>query len=72
MSVFFLPDKKVVYGLPVTPELFEAQAKEIKEEGTYSCGFCGYTKEMTPVKNHPCAVCKKTKWVKSINWKRVK
>jgi uncharacterized membrane protein YcaP (DUF421 family) len=72
MSVFFLPDEKVMYGLPVTPELFEAQKHEIKEKGTYSCGFCGYTEEITRRKSHTCVVCKKTKWVKSINWIRVK
>ncbi|HKO82647.1 MAG TPA: YetF domain-containing protein [Chitinophagaceae bacterium] len=72
ISVFFLPDEKVTYGLPVTPELFEAQKNEIKEKGIYSCGFCGYTEEIAPVKKHTCIICKKTEWVKSINGIRVK
>ena len=29
MSVFFLPDEKVVFGLPVRPELYEAQHTQI-------------------------------------------
>ncbi len=72
ISVFFLPDEKVVHGLPVTPELFEAQVKEIKEKQIYSCGFCGYTEEIAPAKSHTCAICKKTEWVRSVDQIRVK
>jgi uncharacterized membrane protein YcaP (DUF421 family) len=46
ISVFFLPDEKVVYGLPVTPELLEAQTKVIKENGIYSCGADTQRKSM--------------------------
>ena len=72
MSVFFLPDEKVTYGLPVLPELFEAQFTNIAEKGMYSCGYCGYTEEIKPTKKHTCVVCKKTKWVNALNEKRVK
>ena len=72
MSIFFLPDDKVTYGLPVRPELFETQFTKIKEKGIYSCGYCGYTEEIKPVNKHTCVVCKKTKWVTALNDKRVK
>jgi uncharacterized membrane protein YcaP (DUF421 family) len=72
MSVFFLPDEKVTYGLPIRPELYEKQITTITKEGTYSCAFCGYTEEFKPAKKHTCRICKKTKWVLSINDKRVK
>jgi uncharacterized membrane protein YcaP (DUF421 family) len=72
ISVFFLPDEKVAYGMPVIPELFEDQKKEITEKGMYSCGFCGHTEEIAAVKNHSCVICKNTQWVKSINSVRVK
>lgn len=72
MSVFFLPDEKVVYGLPVLPELFEAQKTEISKAGIYSCGYCGYTHKLAPAKVHECLVCKKTKWVAAQNEKRIK
>lgn len=72
MSVFFLPDDKVDYGLPVIPELYEAQVTEIDVAGIYACGYCGYIEELTPVKAHTCIVCKKKRWVKAMNEKRVK
>jgi uncharacterized membrane protein YcaP (DUF421 family) len=72
ISVFFLPDEKVKYGLPVTPELFETQVKKIDKKGVYSCGFCGYTEKIAPTESHTCAICKKTEWVKSINQIRVR
>ena len=72
MSVFFLPDDKVTYGMPLRPELHEAQFTKINKKGMYSCGFCGYTEEIAPLKKHSCIICKKTKWVTAINEKRVK
>ena len=72
VSVFFLPDDKVVHGLPVTPELYEAQAEEIKEKGIYSCGYCGHTKEIKPIKQTTCEICENKKWVRSIKDIRVK
>jgi uncharacterized membrane protein YcaP (DUF421 family) len=72
LSVFFLPDDKVTYGLPVRPELFSAKTDEIKEKGFYSCAYCGYTVELHPAPKHICTVCNKTKWVKSINEVRIK
>ena len=71
MSVFFLPDEKVVHGLPVLPELFESASEEIKEKGIYSCEYCGYTEEIRPTKKHSCKVCDHKKWVKSIDDTRV-
>jgi uncharacterized membrane protein YcaP (DUF421 family) len=72
ISVFFLPDEKVVYGLPVIPELFEDRKIEIIEKGMYSCGYCGYTEEIPSTNEHSCVICKNTEWVKSINRIRVK
>jgi uncharacterized membrane protein YcaP (DUF421 family) len=72
ISVFFLPDDKVEYGLPVLPELFEDKKKEITEKGIYSCGFCGYTEEINATKTHHCVICKNTEWVRSVNGIRIK
>lgn len=72
MSVFFLPDDKVAYGLPILPEFFDQQITEITEEGTYACSFCGFTEEITPVSTHTCKICDRVKWVKASNDKRVK
>jgi uncharacterized membrane protein YcaP (DUF421 family) len=72
MSVYFLPDHKVTYGLPVRPELYEAQVIKINKTGIYSCGFCGYTEKLSPASKHTCPICKKTKWVVALNEERVK
>lgn len=72
LSIYFLPDDQVVYGLPVTPELHSVQIEEIKAKDIYSCSYCGYTKEIAPTKQNTCKICKKTKWVRSVNDKRVK
>lgn len=65
MSVYFLADEQVRYGLPVRPELFETQQEAIKETGMYSCGFCGYTEKISRTKKHSCTICNKTKMGKS-------
>ena len=72
LSVYFLPDDKVEYGLPVLPELFEKQIEEIKHQGIYSCSHCGNTKEIAPARHHTCEICENKIWVKSINDRRVK
>ena len=72
MSVFFLPDEKVDFGLPILPELFEQQMTEIMEPGIYSCSYCGHTEKITPIKEHVCNNCNHTKWVASVNETRVK
>jgi uncharacterized membrane protein YcaP (DUF421 family) len=72
ISMYFLPDEKVVYGLPVRPELYEEQLTKITKKGMYACGYCGYTEGIAPAAKHKCKICKKTKWVTAINDKRVK
>ena len=72
MSIFFLPEEQVVHGLPIIPELFQSQKEAIPETGIYSCGYCGNTEEIKSAKKHTCRICHHTKWVKSINAKRVK
>lgn len=72
MSVYFLPDEDVVYGLPLRPEFYEKQLVTIHSAGMYSCAFCGHTEKIEPEGKHVCPVCTKTKWVKSVNEKRVK
>jgi uncharacterized membrane protein YcaP (DUF421 family) len=72
VSVFFLPDSKVVHGLPVIPELFEKEIVEIREQSIYSCNHCGHTKEIKPTRQSTCEICANSRWVKSVNDKRVK
>jgi uncharacterized membrane protein YcaP (DUF421 family) len=62
MTVFFLPEEKVTYGLPVLPELYESPSQRSSEEGIYFCGYCGYTEEIKPTKKYTRAFCKKQSW----------
>ncbi|WP_163410965.1 DUF421 domain-containing protein [Flavobacterium ajazii] len=70
VSVFYYPDEKVGYGLPILPALFIEKSKIIPTDGTYSCSFCGHT-EKQKAGTAKCKVCQKDEWVASINTKRI-
>ncbi len=72
MSIFFHSDENVIYGLPIRPEHYEIQAEKITEAGKWSCTYCGNTKDFEKSEIHVCDVCQKTKWVQSMNNKRIK
>jgi len=71
ISLFFYEDGEVKYGLPILPELFKHKTIQISEHHHYSCSFCGYTENLGSAAEHLCPVCKRKKWVKSIDTKRV-
>ena len=71
ISIFFYPDEEVKYGLPIMPNSLKEFHKEIKEANYYSCTFCGFTKKLELVSSMECPTCKKLKWVKASNSKRV-
>lgn len=72
ISVFFFPDEEVKYGLPIMPGSLENSQQKINDTAYYSCTFCGYTEKMKPATKYTCPTCKKWKWVKAINKKRVR
>jgi uncharacterized membrane protein YcaP (DUF421 family) len=71
VSVFFLPDDEVRYGLPILPHVFCKKLKRIVEEGHYSCSFCGYTSVLAPAAQVVCKRCGKEEWVKSLRALRI-
>ncbi len=71
ISLFFYEDDKVKYGLPVMPSALETSIERISEPGHYACTFCGYTAKLTPMAKKVCPTCKKHKWVKADNKKRI-
>ncbi len=71
ISVFYYEDVDVKYGLSIMPDGFKTKTKKIIESAAYSCTFCGYTENLTPVNEHVCLECGKQTWVKSTNRKRV-
>ena len=72
ISIFFYPDTEVKYGLSVMPMALDEAVMKIKEPGHYSCIFCGYTEKLEPANKIVCAKCKKYKWIRSSNKKRIR
>lgn len=71
VSVFFYPDEKVKPGLPILPGSLDEQFEKINSAGYYACVFCGETQKLEPTTRHACSTCKKDKWVKANDKKRV-
>ncbi len=71
ISIFYYPDEEVKYGLPIMPESLETSIQIIPDTDRYSCTFCGYTETLKPAEKYTCPACRKWKWVKSSNKKRI-
>jgi len=72
ISIFYYPDEEVKYGLPIMPQSLEISYQKIHTTDHYSCTFCGYTEKLEPVTKYTCPTCRKWKWVKASNKKRVR
>ncbi|HLW62945.1 MAG TPA: YetF domain-containing protein [Flavobacterium sp.] len=72
ISIYFYPEDKVRYGLPIVPPVLKKIVKAPKSRLYYSCLFCGNT--LLFQKNSPvsCCRCNKRDWVLSSNRKREK
>ena len=71
VSVYFLPDEEVRWGLPIIPQYYNNKLKQITAEGYYSCAYCGHTTKLLPTQSCTCNECGKKEWVKAANTKRV-
>ena len=72
ISIFYYPDEEVKYGLPIMPDSLQHSHRKISDSDHYSCAFCGYTEKLQPATQHTCPTCKKLKWIKSSNQKRIR
>lgn len=72
LSLFFYEDEDVKFGLPILPDQFEEKQVTITESGYYSCSFCGTTEKLEPAAAHECPTCKKNKWIRSANNRRIR
>ena len=72
ISIFYFPEEEVKYGLPIMPGNLDTSHYKISAPDYYSCTFCGYTEKLKPLERFTCPMCKKEKWVKSSNKKRIK
>lgn len=71
ISIFFYEDDDVKYGLPIMPDSVKDCLKYIKNEGYYSCKYCGHTEVKTMGAAGNCEICDQDEWVKSSNKRRV-
>ena len=71
ISVFFLKDEDVKYGLPIMLHSLENPLVHIETQDYYACTFCGYTEQKAMGKPNACKNCKNTKWVKASKKLRV-
>jgi len=72
ISVYFYPDEKVRYGLPILPDLFEKTIVRITKADVYACSFCGNVEQLEPADVCRCKRCNREAWVKAVDTKRVK
>lgn len=72
ISIFYYPDQLVKFGLPIMPDSLDSWSEKIIETDHYACIFCGYTEKLHPTPKHNCPECKKCKWVKASNKKRIR
>lgn len=72
ISIFYYPDQEVKYGLPIMPGSLDSWCQKISDTNYYACIFCGYTEKLKPVSKYTCPECKKSKWVKANNKKRIR
>lgn len=72
ISVYFYPDEKVRYGLPILPDLFGNAIIKITKAGIYACSFCGNVENLEAANECRCKRCDRESWVKAIDSKRVK
>jgi uncharacterized membrane protein YcaP (DUF421 family) len=72
ISIFYYEDEQVKYGLPIMPDSLENSIQKIHDNDHYSCIFCGYTEKLKPAAKYTCPLCKKFRWIKASNKKRIR
>ena len=72
ISIFYYPEEDVKFGLPIMPDSLNSWQQKIKDDGHYSCTFCGYTEKLKATTKYACPKCQKLRWVEASNKKRIR
>jgi len=72
VSIYFYPDDKVKYGLPILPNEFAQKTKILSPGFDYACAFCGYVAHVETSSTAKCTTCGHEQWVKALNNCRIK
>lgn len=71
LSIFYYPDDRVGYGLPILPDALEECSKHILSDGTYACFLCGNTETLKQGVIFSCQNCGHDKCVMALDGKRI-
>jgi uncharacterized membrane protein YcaP (DUF421 family) len=71
ISVFFLKDDEVKYGLPILPGTNLLKSRIIKNPGKYACNNCGNVLDLPPSTEVTCECCGHKEWVPAWNNVRI-
>ncbi|WP_233789122.1 DUF421 domain-containing protein [Sphingobacterium sp. HMA12] len=70
MSVLFYSDEDTKYGLPLFPSSYKA-VDTAMTDGPFACMYCGNILTQLSAGGPQCPRCKRTKWAKAMNNRRV-
>lgn len=71
LSVFFFSDNKVIFGLPILPDVYDFPCKQFFSQNSYSCKHCGELKTAKDIEINSCNICKENEWVEAWRTLRV-
>ncbi len=63
LSVFCFPDKEVIPGLPILPDVYDSPVEVIAPDVCYACKHCGHTTKLAQADS--CTVCEQAEWLKA-------
>ncbi len=70
VSLYFLPDDQVRYGLSVLPSPLRQQYREVPSSALYACIWCGNTTQLQAGEHATCQRCEHDEWSEAINTPR--
>lgn len=70
LSLLYYRDEDVRYGLPLFPTAYKEIESE-KEQGPFACMYCGRVETHLSDRRAKCARCRRDRWTKAMNVRRV-
>ena len=71
LSIFYYSDEKVIFGLPILPDIYDFPVTEFHNGEVYCCKHCGETKPKNP-DSITCEVCGEREWIAAKKEPRLK
>jgi uncharacterized membrane protein YcaP (DUF421 family) len=71
VSVYYVEDKDLRYGLPILPDTPEYSSDRLPHDGMYACTHCGRPQELKTGATSSCKRCGKDCWKQASNRRRI-